>query len=152
LVASLNRPGGNVTGITIFGAATVTKRLQLLHELMPQTAAFAYLVNPNNPNHGIELRAAETAAHSLEMEMFVINAGSEREIDTAFIRSLKSCPLFSGRQNLQIQCPLRAPSGPLVLTNVRYWHLADMTTRAANVRLGVKRTLVGSGADWLGRE
>jgi putative tryptophan/tyrosine transport system substrate-binding protein len=84
LVASLNQPGGNVTGITIFGAAAVAKRMQLLREVVPQTATLAYLVNPNNPNHGIELRAAETAAHSLGMEMFVINAGSEREIDTAF--------------------------------------------------------------------
>ena len=51
---------------------------------MPQIATFAYLVNPNNPNRSIELRAAETAAHSLKMEMLVINAGSESEIDTAF--------------------------------------------------------------------
>src|SRR5262245_31699080 len=79
LVASLNQPGGNVTGITIFGAAAVAKRLQLLHELTPQTSV-AYLVNPNNPNRSIELSAAETAAHSLRKEMLVINAGSESEI------------------------------------------------------------------------
>src|SRR5262245_12437141 len=84
LVASLNQPGGNVTGITIFGAAAVAKRLQLLHELTPQTATVAYLVNPNNPNGGIELSAAETAAHSLRIKMLVINAGSESEIETAF--------------------------------------------------------------------
>ena len=84
LVASLNQPGGNATGITIFGAAAVAKRLQLLRELTPQTATVAYLVNPNNPNRSIELSAAETAAHSLKMEMLVINAGSESEIETAF--------------------------------------------------------------------
>jgi putative tryptophan/tyrosine transport system substrate-binding protein len=84
LVASLNQPGGNLTGITIFGAAAVAKRLQLLHELTPRTAIVAYLVNPNNPNRNIELRAAEMAAHSLGMEMLVINAGSEGEIETAF--------------------------------------------------------------------
>src|SRR5262249_61498325 len=81
LPRTLNQPGGNVPGITLLGAAAVTKRLQLLHELMPQIATFAYLVNPNNPNRSIELRAAETAAHSLGMEMLVISAGSKSEIE-----------------------------------------------------------------------
>jgi putative ABC transport system substrate-binding protein len=84
LVASLNQPGGNVTGITIFGAAAVAKLLQLINELTPQTATVAYLVNPNNPNGDIELSAAETAAHSLRIKMLVINAGSESEIEIAF--------------------------------------------------------------------
>ena len=66
LVASLNRPGGNVTGITIFGAATVTKRVQLLHELVPQGAAIAYLMNPNNPNADAEMSAVETDRFSRE--------------------------------------------------------------------------------------
>jgi putative tryptophan/tyrosine transport system substrate-binding protein len=84
LVASLNRPGGNVTGITIFGDVAVTKRLQLLHELMPQAAAIAFLMNPNNLNGDIEMRAAQTAAHSLGKEMPVLRASNERELDTAF--------------------------------------------------------------------
>src|SRR5215468_6143968 len=84
LVASLNRPGGNVTGITIFGDVAVTKRLQLMHELMPQAAAIAYLMNPNNLNGDIEMRAAQTAAHSLGKEMLVLRASNERELDTAF--------------------------------------------------------------------
>src|SRR5262249_3219266 len=65
LVASLNRPGGNVTGITIFGDVTVTKRLQLLQELVPQAAAIAYLMNPTNLNGDTEMRAAQTAARCL---------------------------------------------------------------------------------------
>ena len=84
LVASLNRPGGNVTGITIFGDVTVTKRLQLLQELVPQAAAIAYLMNPTNLNGDTELRAAQTAARSLGKEMPVLRASNEREIDTAF--------------------------------------------------------------------
>jgi ABC-type uncharacterized transport system substrate-binding protein len=84
LVVSLNRPGGNATGVTIFGAAAVTKRLQMLHELMPQVVTIAFLMNPNNPNNDIEMSTAETAARSLGQEMLVLRASSERELDSAF--------------------------------------------------------------------
>jgi putative tryptophan/tyrosine transport system substrate-binding protein len=84
LVASLNRPGGNATGITIFGAAAVTKRLQLLHELVPQAAAIAYLMNPNHPSGDVEMGAAETAAVSLGKKMLVFRASSEGEFEAAF--------------------------------------------------------------------
>ena len=84
LVASLNRPGGNATGITIFGGAAVAKRLQLMHELIPKAATIAYLMNPNSPNGEFEMRAAQTAAQLLGQQMPVLNASKEREIDTAF--------------------------------------------------------------------
>ena len=84
LVASLNRPGGNATGITIFGPATVTKRVQLLHEFVPKAAGVAYLMNPNNPNADFELKAAETAAVSLGEEMFIFRASGEAEFDATF--------------------------------------------------------------------
>jgi putative ABC transport system substrate-binding protein len=83
LVSSLNRPGGNATGITIFGGLVVTKRLQLMHELIPQ-AAIAYLMNPNNPNGDTEMRAAQTAARSFGKEVLVLRASNESELDTAF--------------------------------------------------------------------
>jgi putative ABC transport system substrate-binding protein len=83
LVATLNRPGGNVTGITIFGAAAVTKRLQLLHELVRPTAV-TYLMNPSNPNSDTEMNAAQMAARSMGQEVMVLRASSERELDTAF--------------------------------------------------------------------
>src|SRR4029077_16783437 len=84
LVDSLSRPGGNATGVTIFGPAAVTKRLQLLHDLVPQAAAIAFLMNPNNPNGNIEMRAAQTAATSLGKQIVVLSASSESELDTAF--------------------------------------------------------------------
>jgi putative ABC transport system substrate-binding protein len=84
LVASLNQPGGNATGITIFGLAAVTKRLQLLHELLPQAAAIAFLMNPNNLNGEIETGAAQTAATSLGLRILVLRVSNESEIDTAF--------------------------------------------------------------------
>jgi putative tryptophan/tyrosine transport system substrate-binding protein len=84
LVANLNRPGGNLTGITIFGPAAVTKRMQLMHELMPKAATVAYLMNPKNPNSEMEMKTAQTAARSLGQAMTVLSASNERELDTAF--------------------------------------------------------------------
>jgi putative tryptophan/tyrosine transport system substrate-binding protein len=84
LVASLRRPGGNVTGFTVFGLEAVTKRVQLMHELIPQAATIAYLMNPNHPSGEIEMRAAQTATRSLGKEMFVLRASNERELDAAF--------------------------------------------------------------------
>jgi putative tryptophan/tyrosine transport system substrate-binding protein len=84
LVASLNRPGGNVTGVTIFGAAAVTKRLQLLHELVPQAIVIGFLMNPSHPNSNNEMKTAQTAAHALGKEMLVFNASSDSELDAAF--------------------------------------------------------------------
>jgi putative ABC transport system substrate-binding protein len=84
LVASLNRPGGNATGITIFGEGAVTKRLQLLHEIVPKAGTTVYLMNPSNPNAEIEMRAAQSAATSLGQQMTVVNASTERELDAAF--------------------------------------------------------------------
>jgi ABC-type uncharacterized transport system substrate-binding protein len=84
LVDSLSRPGGNATGVTIFGPAAITKRLQLLYELVPQATVIAFLMNPNNPNGNIELTAAQTAATALGRQIVVLNASSESELDAAF--------------------------------------------------------------------
>ena len=84
LVTNLRQPGGNVTGITIFGPAAVTKRVQLMHQLIPQATTIAYLMNPNHPSGEIEMRAAQTAADSLGKEILVVRASNERELDVAF--------------------------------------------------------------------
>jgi putative tryptophan/tyrosine transport system substrate-binding protein len=82
LVASLNQPGGNATGVTIFGMMAVGKRLELLRQLMPKAGVIAYLTNPNNPNR--ELDNVQTAARSLGQQILVLSANSDREFDTAF--------------------------------------------------------------------
>ena len=82
LVASLNRPGGNMTGVTIFGMMAVGKRLELLRQVMPKAGIIAYLMNPNNPNR--EIDNVQTAAHSLGQQILVLNAASDQEFDTAF--------------------------------------------------------------------
>ena len=82
LVASLNQPGGNATGVTIFGMMAVGKRLELLRQLMPKAGIIAYLTNPNNPNR--EIDNVQTAARSLGQQILVLNANSDREFDRAF--------------------------------------------------------------------
>ena len=82
LVASLNRPGGNLTGVTIFGMMAVGKRLELLRQLMPKAGTIAYLMNPNNPNW--ELDNVQAAARSLGQQVLVVNADNDQQIDIAF--------------------------------------------------------------------
>jgi putative ABC transport system substrate-binding protein len=84
LVASLNRPGGNVTGATFFSNLLLAKRLELLHQLVPGAAGVAVLVNPGNTNAELELNDAQVAARTLGLHLIVVRASTEREIDTAF--------------------------------------------------------------------
>jgi putative tryptophan/tyrosine transport system substrate-binding protein len=84
LVVSFNRPGGNVTGISQFAAALEAKRLEQLHELVPNAAVIAVLVNPNYSEAEAQLRDVQNAARSLSLQLHVLNAGTEREIEMAF--------------------------------------------------------------------
>jgi putative ABC transport system substrate-binding protein len=84
LVASFNRPDGNVTGVSQFASALVPKRLELIRELLPTVATIAVLINPTNPNAESVMKDAETAAHALGQEIHVLNASSEYELDTSF--------------------------------------------------------------------
>src|SRR5215471_12615582 len=114
LVAGLNRPGGNLTGVTIFGMMAVGKRLELLRQLMPKAGTIAYLMNPNNPNW--ELGNVQAAARSLGQQILVLNADGDREIDTAFATIAQqqaaallvaSDPLFFDRRNQLIALAAR---------------------------------------------
>jgi putative tryptophan/tyrosine transport system substrate-binding protein len=84
LVASLNRPGGNVTGVAFFSALLGAKRLGLLHELVPAAGTFALLVNPNNANAESLTRDLQAAGHTLGKQILVLPASTEREIDRQF--------------------------------------------------------------------
>jgi putative ABC transport system substrate-binding protein len=85
LVDSLNRPGGNLTGISNLAAGTVGKRLELLLELVPTAKSIAYLRNPNNPvNAESESREAELAARTRGVRLLFVNASRPSEIETAF--------------------------------------------------------------------
>jgi putative ABC transport system substrate-binding protein len=83
LVAALNRPGGNVTGITFINSQLGPKRIQLLQLLRPRAAIIAVLVNPTNPN-AADAKTFEAAGRSLGVEIVILNASTERELNEAF--------------------------------------------------------------------
>ncbi len=84
LVASLGRPGANVTGVAQLSQVLITKRLELAHELVPKAAVIAFLLNPNNPNAEIRVRDVQEAAHTIGQQLRILYAGSEQQFDTAF--------------------------------------------------------------------
>jgi putative tryptophan/tyrosine transport system substrate-binding protein len=92
IVGSLNRPGGNITGVSLLTAELAAKRLDLLHELLPTAAVVALLANPTNPITEPETRSAQDAARSLGMQARVLHASTAREIDAAF-RTLIDLPV-----------------------------------------------------------
>jgi putative ABC transport system substrate-binding protein len=110
LVASFNRPGGNVTGVTFISAALAPKRLELLHEVVPGAGVIGVLVNPNSPLAQIQLSDLQAAARTSGQRIYVANAGSELDFETAFAALVQQSvgallvstdPLFgSGRDRL----------------------------------------------------
>ena len=86
LVASLNRPGGNVTGIAQLAVEVVPKRLQLLSEMVPTARVIALLADPTDPTSEKTIQGAQAAARSLGLELHVLNVSTEREIDAVFAK------------------------------------------------------------------
>jgi putative tryptophan/tyrosine transport system substrate-binding protein len=99
LVASLNRPGGNVTGITLLAVEVGPKLLELLHEAVPSATIMALLVNPTNPNAATQSRNLQMAAGTLGLQLHVLNASTERDFDTVFakLRELRAGALMIGQ-------------------------------------------------------
>ena len=84
LVASLNRPGGNLTGVNVFVGELGAKGLALLHELVPSATTIGFLENPNNPIFELMTGDVLAAAAALGLNVQILKAGTDREIDTAF--------------------------------------------------------------------
>jgi putative ABC transport system substrate-binding protein len=90
LVASLNRPGGNITGISFFVTTLGAKRLELLHDLVPTATAVGFLANPGNPNTESEMTDVQAAARVLGRRIHFQKASGEAEVDAAFANFVKN--------------------------------------------------------------
>jgi putative ABC transport system substrate-binding protein len=84
LVASLNRPGGNATGVNLFTSQMEGKRLGLLRELIPTATLIAVLLNPNSPPAATQLKNVQEAARALDQQIHILDAGNEAELEAAF--------------------------------------------------------------------
>jgi putative ABC transport system substrate-binding protein len=92
LVASLARPGGNLTGINFLSAELAAKRLELVRELVPAATRISVVVNPTGPNSESTLRDAQSAARAIGLEIQVLNASTSREINVAFATFVRERP------------------------------------------------------------
>ena len=108
LVGALNRPGGNITGVTAIGHSLGAKRLELLRQLVPHAATIALLVNQNNPSVETEVLDTQQAARAIGLQMFILNASNERESEAAITTAVQKNasavviagdPLFTGHRN-----------------------------------------------------
>jgi putative ABC transport system substrate-binding protein len=84
VVTSFNRPGGNITGVSLLGSALEAKRLELLHEMIPGASPVGVLVNPKYPDVDLELHELQEAADVIKRQIIVARASTETEVDTAF--------------------------------------------------------------------
>ena len=118
LVASLNRPGGNVTGVTSLNIEVAPKRLELLHELLPSVTTMGLLVNPAVPALAAPVsRISQAAAHSLGLHLHVVHASSDRDFDAVFEKLIQihAGALVIGPDNL-----FTAHSEQLAILTVRH--------------------------------
>jgi ABC-type uncharacterized transport system substrate-binding protein len=133
LVASLSRPGGNVTGVTNLNVEVGPKRLELLHELLPSVAVIAVLVNPATPASAEPfVRGMEVAARTLGLQLHVLHASTERDFDTVFATLVQ----------------LRAGAlviSPEIFYNTRIEQLAALTVRHAVPTIYQYRQFVAAG-------
>jgi putative ABC transport system substrate-binding protein len=107
LVASLNRPGGNITGVRQFSAGLEAKRLGLLHEMVPKATSVAVLINSNFADAENQLRDVQEAASSLGVQLVIVRANTESDFDAAFSTLVRqragallvcASPFFNGRR------------------------------------------------------
>ena len=116
LVTSINRPGGNVTGVTMFASEFGSKRLGLMREVVPNSATIAFLINPNTIDGDIELADIQSAAHAMGQKILVVSAGSENDFVSIFAQLVRegvgalvvaADPFFNSRRERLVELATR---------------------------------------------
>jgi putative ABC transport system substrate-binding protein len=140
LVASLNRPGGNLTGLTTLNVEVGPKRLEALHELVPSATTFALLVNPTNPDSGVLSKDAEQAAHALGLQLRVLQASGEQDFEAVFasLNQLGAGGLivgidpFLGGRSEQIAALAARYKVPVIWNNREYPEVGGLMSYGSN--------------------
>jgi putative tryptophan/tyrosine transport system substrate-binding protein len=155
LVTSLNRPGGNVTGVAQVNSELVSKRLGLLHDLVPTATIIGLLVNPTDPRAETQTRDIQEAAQALGLQIQILNASTESEINTAFAKlaELQAGALSVGtgeaRTTRDVGCPTEN-ARDLSVSRLHCCWRSDKLRSEPYRCLSPSRSLHGSGAP--GRE
>jgi putative ABC transport system substrate-binding protein len=153
LVASLNRPGGNVTGVNFMTVETGGKRVGLLHELLPGAARFAILVNPTNPNAEPNITEARAAASVIGRQIEVLTASTNRDIDTAFASLVQKRadallvspePLFTARRVHLVTSAARH-AVPAIYPNREFAEIGGLMSYGSNIADQFRQVGVYSG-------
>jgi putative ABC transport system substrate-binding protein len=119
LVASFNRPGGNVTGVILYTGALAAKRIELLREFVPGATVLGMLVNPDSPESDVQVRDAQEAARISRIELHIVNVRSEKDFETAFAALMEarvaalivsSDPVFANRREQVVALAARLPA------------------------------------------
>ena len=133
VVTSLNRPGGNVTGVTTLNVEVAPKRLELARELIPGTSTVAVLINRTNPETETELRIMQTAASALGLQLHVLDASTEHDFDT----------IFAALHQTPARVLVIAGADPFLIS--RSEQLAELTVRHAIPTIFQFREFVAAG-------
>jgi putative ABC transport system substrate-binding protein len=141
LVASLNRPGANVTGVSFLTTLLVAKRLELLHEVTPATASVGFLLNPTDPTIESQVQEAETAARTLGVRLVILKAGTPSEIKAAFATLvaqridslLTSADAFFGVQKYQLATLAARHALPVIYPIREYVYAGGLMSYGADV-------------------
>jgi len=142
LVASLNRPGGNLTGISFLTTSLAAKRLEFLHELVPAATVIGNLVNPTNPQASAERKETEAAAHILGLRLMTFNASTPDEIEAVFANLseprigallIGSDPLFGGVYGPQIATLAMQRAIPSIFNTGEVVRRAGLMSYGANI-------------------
>jgi ABC-type uncharacterized transport system substrate-binding protein len=143
LVASLNRPGGTVTGVTQMNMVVAPKRLELLHELLPTATVIVLLVNPTNPGLAeYVLRGSQAAAQTLGLELHVLNASTESDFDGVFAKVIQlgagglvigADPFFTYRQE-QLAALAARRAVPTVYANREFVAAGGLASYSGSIK------------------
>jgi putative tryptophan/tyrosine transport system substrate-binding protein len=147
LVASLNRPGGNVTGISVITSALGPKRFEVLHELVPKASVVGVLLNPNYGDAALQMRELQEASGAIKLTIHGVSASTERDIDSAFASLIEqkiaalfvaNDPFFTDRRD-QIVALAAHNAMPTIYNNRSFVEAGGLISYGANFSDGYRQ-------------